>query len=462
GILDAALHVAVTHPVDDDARTALLAASAADVLVEHPAADPTVLDEARRRAYASATLDRALVRLVEPPLEDARTEPGRPDVTGFVDALVAEAVALRASDIHLEPDAHGVVVRLRIDGGLRERARLPRRLAAPLTSRIKVTARLDIAERRLPQDGRTLAEVDGEPIDVRVATMPTWYGERVVLRLLPRDARTTSLASLGMSGTTRTMLADALERPQGLVLVTGPTGSGKTTTLYAGLATLLDPTRSVLTLEDPIEMALEGAAQTQIEPRIGLTFATGLRHALRHDPDVLLVGEVRDRETAALAVEAAHTGHLVLATMHAVDAPSALARLIDLGAERTLLAPTLTAVVAQRLLRRVCARCAVAEHPSAALLARLGLAALPDGATPRRGTGCVACEGSGVLGRTVVDEVLAPDASTRAALMRPDAGTDLEGIVRAARPHALRDDALRRALAGEVRLVEALRATPDP
>ena len=457
GLLGDALHVAVTRPLSAGSRDALLAASGAAALVEHRADGAGPLQDARRRAYASAAVEHALRRLVEPPPDGVR-----PDVAGLVDALLAEAVALRASDVHLEPDASGVRVRLRIDGDLRDRTHLPGRVAAQLVSRIKVTARLDIAERRLPQDGRAIAEVDGTGVDVRVATMPTWHGERVVLRLLPRDGRATTLASLGVSTTTRAVLGSALERPQGLVLVTGPTGSGKTTTLYAGLATLIDPTRSVLTLEDPIEMALDGAAQTQVEPRIGLTFAAGLRHALRHDPDVLLVGEVRDRETAVLAVEAAHTGHLVLATMHAVDAPGALVRLLDLGAERTLVAPTLAAVVAQRLARRVCERCAVADRPGPALLDRFGLERLPLGATPRRGAGCATCEGSGVLGRTVVDEVLAPDAATRAALARAGSETDLEPIARAARPHALRADALRRALEGVLALDEALRATPDP
>jgi type II secretory ATPase GspE/PulE/Tfp pilus assembly ATPase PilB-like protein len=292
--------------------------------------------------------------------------------------------------------------------------------------------------------------------------MPTWHGERVVLRLLPRDGRTTTLESLGVSAPTRAVLGEALARPQGLVLVTGPTGSGKTTTLYAGLAALIDPTRNVLTLEDPIEMALDGAGQTQVEPRIGLSFATGLRHALRHDPDVLLVGEVRDRETAALAVEAAHTGHLVLATMHTVDAPSALARLLDLGAERSLLAPTLSAVVAQRLARRVCLRCAVADPADAHLLHRLGLERVPESATLRRGTGCGACDGTGVLGRTVVDEVLAPDVTTRRALAHAGSGHEVDRLARSARPRPMRDDAVSRALAGELTLAEALRVTPDP
>jgi type IV pilus assembly protein PilB len=259
-------------------------------------------------------------------------------------------------------------------------------------SRIKILAHLDIAERRLPQDGRCRVRLDGQTIDLRVSTMPTLDGETLVMRLLPQGTERIGFEELGLSETAREQLLDALERPQGLVLVTGPTGSGKTSTLYAGLAAVTDVTRNVLTLEDPIEYQLPGINQTQIEPAIGLTFARGLRHVLRQDPDVLLVGEIRDAETAQLAVEAAATGHLVLATLHTNDAAASVARLVDLGVDRFLAAAALELVVAQRLVRRVCDACADIDRPEERVLRRLELTSDDlRGATPRRGRGCQAC-----------------------------------------------------------------------
>jgi type IV pilus assembly protein PilB len=472
GFVGDTLHVATHDPTDTAALDEVRLAADVRRIALHVAPAEEV-ERTRRRAYASEVARRVVAQAraavdahASDPAHVGTSGPGAPPgapIVALLDALLADAVAARASDLHVEPTRDGLRVRLRVDGTLTERVRLPSELHAPLVSRIKVIAQLDIAERRLPQDGRTEVEIDGTPIDVRIATMPTWAGESVVLRLLPRGAGATTLSSLGLSARSQTALTEALTRPQGLVLVTGPTGSGKTTTLHTAMVHLGDGARHVLTLEDPIEMDLPGATQTQVDPRIGLTFATGLRHALRHDPDVLLVGEVRDRETAALAVEAAFTGHLVLATLHTLDAPSALARLVDLGADATLLAPTLLAVVAQRLARTTCRRCAVPTGADPAVLARLGVAAAAlDGANLRRGTGCAACEGTGVLGRTAVDEVLAPDPTVRAALQAARDPVALDAIARRACTRTLRDDAVARAASGAITLEEALRVSPDP
>ncbi|MFP4636757.1 MAG: GspE/PulE family protein, partial [Nitriliruptoraceae bacterium] len=384
-------------------------------------------------------------------------------VIKLVDTLLADALASRASDLHIEPEATGLRVRLRIDGLLREVRRLPRNLGRQVTSRLKIMGRLDIAERRMPQDGRALARVDGNEIDLRVSTMPTMYGETVVLRLLPRGAERLELDQLGLPASARAALTDALERPQGLVLVTGPTGSGKTSTLYAALAAVTDPTRNVLTLEDPVEVQLPGVNQTQIEPRIGLTFARGLRHVLRQDPDVVLVGEIRDEETASLAVEASFTGHLVLATLHTNDAPSAIARLSNLGADSFLVASSLLLVVGQRLARRTCSDCAVDDQPEPQLLQRSGLSeqALTQ-ARLRRGTGCSTCEHTGISGRTAIGEVLPVSGALRDLIVEHAPERRLALQARREGVPTLRDQALERAVAGEITLAEALRVTPDP
>jgi type IV pilus assembly protein PilB len=330
-------------------------------------------------------------------------------------------------------------------------------------SRIKILAHLDIAERRLPQDGRCRVRLDGQTIDLRVSTMPTLDGETLVMRLLPQGTERISFDELGLSETAREQFLDALERPQGLVLVTGPTGSGKTSTLYAGLAAVTDVTRNVLTLEDPIEYQLPGINQTQIEPAIGLTFARGLRHVLRQDPDVLLVGEIRDAETAQLAVEAAATGHLVLATLHTNDAAASVARLVDLGVDRFLAAAALELVVAQRLVRRVCEACADIDRPEERVLRRLELT-YDDlrGATPRRGRGCQACGETGEVGRTAVSEVLTVDPELRELIADGATEAQIARAARAAGMSSLREEALALASAGEVTYAEVLRATPVP
>jgi len=289
----------------------------------------------------------------------------------LLNALLSEAVRAKASDIHLETFEHDVRVRLRIDGMLREVLRPRRELAALLVSRIKVMARLDIAEKRVPQDGRLSLRLAGHEVDVRVSTLPSAHGERVVMRLLDRQAVRLELDTLGMQGQVKAHFQQVLQRPHGIFLVTGPTGSGKTTTLYTALSVLNDSSRNILTVEDPIEFHLPGIGQTQVNPKVEMTFARGLRAMLRQDPDVVMVGEIRDRETAQVAVQASLTGHLVVSTLHTSSAIGAITRLLDIGVDNCLLASSLTGVLAQRLVRALCPHCRLQVPVSAQLAARL-------------------------------------------------------------------------------------------
>lgn len=330
----------------------------------------------------------------------------------LINGLIAEAISQGASDIHIEPFEHAVVVRLRIDGVLREVLQAPVKVKARLVSRIKVMARLDIAERRLPQDGRVSLALGGRTVDVRVSTLPSRYGERVVMRLLDKEQGVRSLDALGMSPAMLAQFQSALETPNGVVLVTGPTGSGKTTTLYAALNLLNDRTRNILTVEDPVEYAIDGIGQTQVNPKIGMTFAAGLRAILRQDPDIVMVGEIRDQETAQIAVQASLTGHLVFSTVHTNDAVAAITRLKDMGVEPYLLASTVRLIVAQRLVRRLCQSCkrpAVTGPAEQALLATIGAQAT----VVYEGVGCSQCAGSGYVGRIGLYECVSIDDDIR-------------------------------------------------
>jgi general secretion pathway protein E len=328
----------------------------------------------------------------------------------LINGIIADAVRQGVSDIHIEPYESGLVIRMRIDGVLRETLRMPAHVAPVIVSRIKVMARLDIAERRLPQDGRISLTLGGKQLDVRVSTLPARGGERVVLRILDKDNAGITLDGLGMAPAINALLRDAFAEPNGIILVTGPTGSGKTTTLYAGLRLLNDGTRNILTVEDPVEYAVDGVGQTQVNPKVGLTFAAGLRAILRQDPDVVMVGEIRDRETAEIAVQASLTGHLVLSTVHTNDAIGAITRMRDMKVEPFLLASTLRAVLAQRLVRRLCSKC---RKPVMADASVRGLLALEDGAVIYEAAGCDACGGSGYKGRIGVFEAIRIDDSIR-------------------------------------------------
>lgn len=328
----------------------------------------------------------------------------------LINGILADAVRQGVSDIHVEPYEGALLVRMRIDGVLRETLRMPPHVAPVLVSRIKVMARLDIAERRVPQDGRIGMTLGGKTLDVRVSTLPSRAGERVVMRILDKENAGIGLNELGMDAETDRLLRDALKEPNGIVLVTGPTGSGKTTTLYAGLRLLNDGSRNILTVEDPVEYAVDGVGQTQVNPKVGLTFAAGLRAILRQDPDIVMVGEIRDRETAEIAVQASLTGHLVLSTVHTNDAAGAITRLRDMRIEPFLLSSTLRAVLAQRLVRRLCPECRRAEPASSSVTALLGIEA---GTTVYEPAGCAACSNTGFKGRIGVFEAIRIDETIR-------------------------------------------------
>ncbi|MGF1549207.1 MAG: type II secretion system ATPase GspE [Sphingomonadaceae bacterium] len=347
----------------------------------------------------------------------------------LINGIIAEAARQGVSDIHIEPYETGLVVRMRVDGVLRETLRMPPHVAPVVVSRIKVMARLDIAERRVPQDGRIGLTLGGKLLDVRVSTLPSRAGERVVLRILDKENAGMDLDVLGMPPAIDRIYRDALSEPNGIVLVTGPTGSGKTTTLYAGLRQLNDGTRNILTVEDPVEYAIEGVGQTQVNPKVGLDFATGLRAILRQDPDVVMVGEIRDRETAEIAVQASLTGHLVLSTVHTNDAVGAITRMRDMKIEPFLLASTLRAVIAQRLVRRLCPQCREPVQASGSVSALLGF---DSGTVIHEARGCEACGQTGYKGRIGVFEAVRIDDAIRRLI---NAGGDEAVIAN----HAFRD-----------------------
>lgn len=369
------------------------------------------------------------------------------DVVALLDGVVDEAAGRDASDVHLDALGDGLRIRLRIDGVLNELLTLPAALQQGLIARLKVRAGLDVAERRLPQDGQLTHALPEGRLDVRVATMPTRHGERITLRLLPSARLSEDLGALGLPQPVVTALTRATESSDGLLIVAGPTGSGKTTTLHALLARIARSQRNVVTLEDPIERVISGTSQTQVDADLGLTFSMGLRHLLRHDPDVILVGEIRDAETARLAVEAAHTGHLVLTSLHAMDAPSAITRLTELGVTRTLIADTLRLVVAQRLLGVPCPACAASAHVR------------PDAVSPDAES-CATCDGTGIRGRLAVAEHLTIEPALRRLLRDPGADAH-DALVAACRP-TLRDVALARVGFGLARAEDVLRVTPPP
>ena len=374
----------------------------------------------------------------------------------LINALLTQAVREGASDVHMEIFESRALVRYRVDGALRDVVEPKRGLHPAMVSRIKVMASLDIAERRLPQDGRIALRIAGRAIDVRVSTIPTGSGERVVLRLLDKQAGRLTLDALGMAPATRDAIDETIHAPHGIFLVTGPTGSGKTTTLYSALSRLDRKTRNILTVEDPIEYELDGVGQTQVNPRIEMTFARALRAILRQDPDVVMIGEFRDLETAQIAVQASLTGHLVLATLHTNDAPGAVTRLIDMGIEPYLLASTLNGVLAQRLVRRLCAECRAPYEPEASERSFFGKS---PAERLYRAAGCGACNFTGYKGRTGIYELMDVDDELRKLIHDTAPERELrEHAVRRGMAR-LREDGLRWVREGATSLDEVLRVT---
>ena len=400
----------------------------------------------------SGTVDRAVqsvgADLTQPsgPLrEDVLDHVDRAPVVNLVNALLSEAVRLGASDLHLQPYEDRLAARVRVDGVLEDLVELPRSRQEEVISRVKVMARLDIAERRLPQDGRIAVRLGGRSIDLRIATIPTVFGERVVVRLLDREGRLLTLADLGMDAGDSRVVRRFIRADHGIVLVTGPTGSGKTTTLYAGLQELNSKDANIITLEDPIEYQLEGISQIQVSERKGLTFADGLRSVLRQDPDIIMVGEIRDQETAVMAVQSALTGHLVFSTLHTNDAASTIARLLDLGIEAFLVSSSLIGVVAQRLVRRRCRACS-------AISASGGV---------DRTQSCASCRGNGFRGRIGIFETLVVDDEVRRQIEHRASADEIRRVAVTRGMRTLRDCGLARVADGSTTVEEVHRATLD-
>ncbi|MFN8075948.1 MAG: ATPase, T2SS/T4P/T4SS family [Kineosporiaceae bacterium] len=396
--------------------------------------------------------------------DDIEAPSGLPDddapIVRLVNRILGDAVLQRASDIHIEAQRDTLRVRYRIDGILRDVMNAPRRLATSVVSRIKIMSGLDISERRVPQDGRSRFTVEGTAIDARVSTLPSLHGEKVVIRLLTRGDSVPNLGSLGMLPRQLEGFQSALSVPQGLILITGPTGSGKTNTLYSAISHVMSPEKNIVTLEDPVEVQLPGITQVGVNTKTGMTFSAGLRSILRQDPDIVLVGEVRDGETAELALKASLTGHMVLTTLHTNSAVAAITRLVDMGAEPFLVASSLTATIAQRLVRTPCRACAAPYRPDDVTLALLGMSAQDlAGANPTRGTGCADCGGTGYRGRTGIYEVLVVDAALRQVLIKDPSEGTIAAAARAAGMQTLRGSAIEKAMAGDTTFEEVIRVT---
>jgi general secretion pathway protein E len=396
-----------------------------------------------------------------PETEDLLESEGDAPIIKLINAMLGEAIKEGASDIHIETFEKRLIVRFRVDGVLREILRPNRKMASMLVSRIKVMARLDIAEKRIPQDGRITLRIAGRAVDVRVSTMPSSHGERVVLRLLDKNTAHLNLADLGMTPDIGAHFSELIRKPHGIILVTGPTGSGKSTTLYAGLTEINSKDRNILTVEDPIEFDLEGIGQTQVNTRVDMTFARGLRAILRQDPDVVMVGEIRDLETAQIAVQASLTGHLVLSTLHTNTASGAITRLEDMGIEPFLLSSSLLAVISQRLVRTLCIECRQQHIPSEGECEILGIKAKKASDYPIYSpTGCAACNQTGYRGRTGIHEMLIVDEKIRDMIHNGHGEQAIEKHIRKSAP-SIRDDGCSKVLKGLTSLEEVLRVTRE-
>jgi general secretion pathway protein E len=434
-------------------------------------APPDAIVEAIERTYGAGA-STALQKIVEgiAPTEGDGEGPEDPTVlrdmafeapvVRLVNLLIEEAVRAEASDIHIEPFEDTLRVRYRMDGILYDQESPPRRLQAALTSRIKLMAEMNIAERRLPQDGRIRVTLGARRVDIRVSTVPTVHGESIVMRLLDRSSVFLPFDRLGFEPSTERPFDRLIHRPHGILLVTGPTGSGKTTTLYAALDKINEPDKKIITVEDPVEYQIKGINQIPVRPKIGLSFASGLRHIVRQDPDVIMVGEIRDLETAEIAIQAALTGHLVFSTLHTNDAPGAVTRLQDMGAESYLVSSVLDGVLAQRLIRRICTQCAVPHAPDAADLLAIGITAASD-LKLFRGAGCPACRGTGYKGRTGIYELLVLNEDLRSLILRKAPTGEIRRLAQAQGLVTLREDGWVKACKGITTVDEILRVTQE-
>jgi len=464
------LVLAMANPMDTYAITAIQLASGKQVLPR--VAAPSDIEAAYERLYGGgkstmgqlvesiSVVDEATDQDDIQHLKDLASEA---PVIRLVNLMISRAVEGRASDIHIEPFENRLKVRYRIDGVMREVESPPARLSAAVISRIKIMAKLNIAERRLPQDGRIQLRVQGKEIDLRVSTVPTMYGESVVMRILDKASVVLDFPTLGFSPATLRRFLEVLTLPNGILLVTGPTGSGKTTTLYAALQTLNTTERKILTVEDPVEYHLEGVNQIQVKPQINLTFANALRAIVRQDPDIIMIGEMRDLETASIAVQSALTGHLVLSTLHTNDAAGSITRLLDMGVEDYLLTSTVNGVLAQRLVRLLCAHCREPYPALPEMVEELQLHRFTETRPVQlfRPVGCEHCAGIGYLGRLAIMEFLVmTDPLRRLVLKHADAG-DIQTAAQAEGMDTMYEDGLRKAVAGMTTIEEVLRVTQE-
>jgi type II secretion system protein E len=466
---DGSLLVAVGEPLDtavaDELRQAygrrltLLDVSAAEI-------QSAILSAASETpASGRAELHPADLEVLAPEeeaIDDLRALASQAPVIKLVNVILLEALRLRASDVHLEATAHGLRVRYRIDGVLQEVSNPPRHFHAAIISRIKIMANLNIAERRLAQDGRIRLRLSDRELDLRVSTLPALHGESVVLRILDHASGVPNLAELGMSAAALTGFERLIALPHGIILGTGPTGSGKTTTLYGGLSRINAPGVKIVTVEDPVEYQIEGLTQIPVAAKGGLTFASALRSILRHDPDIIMVGEMRDTETAEISIQAALTGHLVFSTLHTNDAPAGITRLADMGIEPYLIAATVRGILAQRLVRLVCDHCAEPYEPSATERARVAQHS-PGPVSPsfRRGRGCDACARSGYRGRTGIYELMVVTDEVRSRIVARTPLDEIRTLARAQGMVPLREDGWAKVCAGVTTIEELLRVTSD-
>jgi type II secretion system protein E len=385
-------------------------------------------------------------------LRDLAQEKG---IIQVVNLIIENAAKDRASDIHVEPGEFNVRVRYRIDGVLYEKETLPARMYSAVSSRIKLLSQMNIAERRLPQDGRIKVAASGRNIDIRVSTIPTVYGESVVMRLLDKEASFITLEDIGFDRTILDIYEDVIKKPYGMILITGPTGSGKSTTLYASLAVINSAEKKIITVEEPVEYLMPGINQIQVRPKIGLTFASGLRHIVRQDPDIIMVGEIRDMETASIAIHAALTGHLLFSTLHTNDAPGAITRLMDMGIENYLVASTLICVMAQRLVRRICPFCKTREDLPKDVLKKISA----DIREVWTGRGCDACSGTGYKGRIGIFEVLPVAGPIRELIMKRASIKEMKDKATELGMRTLREDGIGKVIKGITTIDEVLRVT---
>lgn len=465
---DAAVTVAVASPENTYAVQAIEIATGRNVIVKLAALSQ--VESAIERLYGEGRASmEGLADEIEAEdaadgadsIERLRDLAAEAPIIRLVSLIIRRAVEQRASDIHIEPFESSLTIRYRIDGVLQEAEAPPPRSAAAVVSRVKLMAKLNIAERRLPQDGRMQLRSQGRLIDLRVSTVPTMHGESLALRILDQERVELKLKTLGFESATAERFLDVLRRPHGIILVTGPTGSGKTTTLYAALQTLNTPEKKLLTVEDPVEYQLDGINQIQVKPQIGLNFADALRAIVRQDPDVIMVGEMRDVETARIAVQSALTGHLVLSTLHTNDAGGSITRLLDMGIEDYLLTSTVNGIFAQRLVRKLCLECREPYRPTAALAVELDLGNDRRDAALHRARGCEQCAGTGYLGRTIIAEFLPmSEPIQRLVLGRADSAQIQEAALGEGMI-SMRKNGLDKALQGITTIEEVSRVTHD-